>query len=282
MITTRRLFMGAGAASLIAACSRPTTAPAAIAEAAPVGVPGIQLYTVRDAMTQDFVGTLQRIAEIGYKDLEFAGYFDQPPAEVKRIVADLGMSTPSTHVNRTLIRDDPMPSIEAGAAIGHKYLVLNWLAPEERQTLDQYRAWADTVNSFAEQCRAAGMMFAWHNHDFELTAIDGIVPYDILLERCDPSLVKFELDLYWARKAGVDLDAFLTQHGARIPMVHVKDMDSAGAMADVGTGTIDFASLFAKHKLEHYFAERDDAPDQMASAGACFTGLSAALQGAQG
>jgi sugar phosphate isomerase/epimerase len=235
---------------------------------------GLQLYTVRAPMAQDMPGTLRRLRAIGYDEMEFAGYFNTPPAEVKRLLADIGLTAPSAHVSRELIRDNPMPSIEAGATIGHEWLVLNWLAPEERQTLDQYRAWADVCNRFAAQCHDAGMKFCYHNHDFEFHPIDGVVPYDLLLERTDHALVNFELDLYWARKSGRDVAQLLTAQGARIPMCHVKDMDAQGAMADVGAGQIDFAGLFARKSFEHYFVERDDAPDPLASAEASYRGLS--------
>lgn len=273
---SRRGILGGGAALLGGAafggCTPATTTATTTAAAArPIG---IQLYTLRSLMEQDFAGTLGHIADIGYDEVEFAGYFNTTPSEVRRILTNVDLRAPSAHVSRDLIRDNPMPSIEAGAEIGHQWLVLNWLAPEERQTLDQYRAWADVCNRFAEQCRTAGMRFAYHNHDFEFVPIDGVVPYDILMERCDPELVKFELDLFWASKVSQDIPALLARAPARFPLCHVKDMDAAGNMADVGAGTIDFSAIFANHTFEHYFVERDDATDPMATAEAGYRGLS--------
>jgi sugar phosphate isomerase/epimerase len=274
--TSRRGFI-AGAASipLLSACGQ-SAAPAP--EPAPLPKTGIQLYTVRNALATDIPGTLRRLGEIGYKEVEGFGGLNPPVDELKTMLSDAGLTMPSAHVDRDRIRDNPGPEVERAAAMGYEYAVLNWLAPEERDTLDKYRAWADTANSFGEACRAAGLRFCWHNHDFELTAIDGVVPFDLLAERCDPELVRFELDLYWARAANVDLAAFLTQHHARIPMVHVKDMAADGAMADVGAGTIDFASLFRQFQFEHYYAERDDAPDPLVNAANMHAGLAAALE----
>ncbi|NHK27938.1 sugar phosphate isomerase/epimerase [Parvularcula flava] len=243
-------------------------------------VSGIQLYTVRDAMAEDMAGTLARIAEIGYGEVEFAGYFDKSPAEVKAILSDNGLAAPSTHVGHDVIRDNPMPAIEAGAEVGHEWLVLNWLAPDQRETIDQYKRWAEVMNRFGEQAKAAGMKAAWHNHDFELMAIDGTVPLDVLIDECDPDLVKFELDLFWAQKAGTDIPALLARDPDRFVMCHVKDMDQSGNMADVGTGVMDFRSLLASDvsRFQHFFIERDDAPQPFETAAVGHATLETILQ----
>lgn len=279
MHLSRRTMLSGGAALLggaaFAGCSPAATTTAPAAPTLPIG---IQLYTLRTQMAQDLAGALGRVADIGYNEVEFAGYFNTTPAEVRRILTNLNLRAPSAHVSRDLIRDNPMPSIEAGAEIGHEWLVLNWLDVPERQTLDQYRAWADVCNRFAEQCRIAGMKFAYHNHDFEFVPIDGVVPYDILMERTDPALVKFELDLYWASKVQQDIAALIARAPDRFPLCHVKDMTADGAMADVGAGTIDFAAIFANHQFEHYFVERDDATDAYATAEAGYRALSQLFQ----
>ncbi len=261
--------------AMLAACNQTETPPAP--EATGPKKLGIQLYTLRTEMERDLNATITRVAEIGYKEVEFAGYYNRTPTEIKALLESLELTSPSAHVSRDLIRDNPMPSIEAGAAIGHETLVLNWLAPEERDTLDKYRAWADVCNRFAEQAKAAGMNFCYHNHDFEFQAIDGVVPYDILFERCDPALVNFELDLYWAAKAGQDVGALLNAHPGRFPLCHVKDMAADGAMADVGAGTIDFAGIFAAHQFEHYYVERDDTTAPFDTAQISFNALNAIL-----
>ncbi|GGD13409.1 sugar phosphate isomerase/epimerase family protein [Aquisalinus flavus] len=258
-VLSRRNFIVGGSlatTAVLAGCGQPQAVTSA---AQPV--PGIQLYTVREPMARNMAGTLARIAEIGYKEVEFAGYFDKSPAEVRAILSDTGLAAPSTHVGHDVIRDNPGPAIEAGAEVGHDWLVLNWLAPDQRETIDQYKRWAEVMNRFGEQARAAGMKAAWHNHDFELMPIDGTVPLDILMEECDPDLVKFELDLFWAEKAGTDILALLARDPDRFTMCHVKDMDESGNMADVGTGVIDFRSIFASDvsRFQHFFIERDDA-----------------------
>jgi sugar phosphate isomerase/epimerase len=239
---------------------------------------GIQLYTMRSLLQQDIRGTLMGLGAIGYKEAEGYGDLNPPVAELKSILNDAGIVMPSAHISRDRIRDNPAPEVERAAAMGYEYAVLNWLAPEERDSIDKFKAWADTANAFAESCRAVGVKFCWHNHDFEFTPIDGVLPFDVLWERCDPALVKFEVDLYWAAKAGVDLPAFFATHAQRVVMVHVKDMAADGAMADVGQGTIDFAGLFAAHRFEHYYVERDDAPAPMENAATSYQALSAILK----
>lgn len=224
---------------------------------------GIQLYTVRAAMAQDVPGTLKRVAAIGFEEVEFAGYFGTAPKDIKRITADLGMRAPSGHVGALDARDKPMPLIEAAVEAGHNFIVIAWTPPETRQTIDQWKAWADVCNRFAAQAKDAGLRFCYHNHNFEFQPIGGILPYDVMLERTDRALVRFELDLYWAKLGGADLGTLLAKNKGRIPLCHVKDMDAKGNMADVGRGVIDFTALFNRPDIapfEHYFYERDDAP----------------------
>lgn len=238
---------------------------------------GIQLYTVRDQMADDVPGTLQRLAEIGYKEVEFAGYFDHPAADIRSMLSDLGLTSPSAHVPLEAIRSEPEAVIEQLVEIGHKYLVIAWLSEEERATLDQYRAHADLFNRVAEQCAAADLKFAYHNHEFEFEPLDGVLPMDLLLAETDPGLVQIELDFYWITFAGADPFAYFEQYPGRFPLCHVKDMAPDRSIADVGSGTIDFSSLFAASELaglRHYYAERDDAPDPMASAANSFAALS--------
>lgn len=238
---------------------------------------GIQLYTVRDRMAEDVPGTLGAIAEIGYDEVEFAGYFDHTPAQVRGYLDDLGLVSPSAHVSLDDIRTSPAQLIETAHILGNQYIALGWLAPEERQTLDQYRAHIDLVAGFAEQCGAAGLQFAWHNHDFEFIELEGQRPMDMILARTDPELLQVELDLYWVAKAEVDPFGYFEQHPGRFPMCHVKDMAADTSMADVGDGTIDFAAIFAASELagfKHYYVERDDSTETIQTAANSYAALS--------
>lgn len=230
---------------------------------------GIQLYTVRGLMDVDLPGTLAQLARIGYRELEFAGYYDYSSGDIRRILADTGLTSPSTHVSLELVRDKPEALIEYAADVGHDYLVVAWLPEHERQTLDQYRAHAALFSDFAERCRRADMQFAYHNHDFEFTALDGVLPMELLMAETDTALVQFEMDFFWVTKAGHDPLAWFARQPGRFPLCHVKDMDGAGEMVSVGAGDIDFAALFAasgQGGIKHFFVEHDNPPDALASA----------------
>lgn len=230
---------------------------------------GIQLYTVRDRMITDLPGTLQKIADIGYNEVEFAGYFDHSPAEIKSFLDAAGLKSPSTHIRLDDMRATAEQTIESALTIGQDYIVLAWIEPENRTSLDDYRAHAELFDRFAEQCHLAGLHYAYHNHDFEFSAIDGVLPIDLLLSETDPQLVLIEMDLYWITKGGGNPFAYFENHPGRFPLCHVKDMNADGSMADVGAGKIDFAEIFAASEqagFQHYYVERDDPPDSIVSA----------------
>ena len=264
---SRRQMLSGSAALGLSTLIAPTIAPAAPAPA--MRVPGIQLYTVRESMASDVPGTLQAIAGIGYKEVEFAGYGDHSPQQVRGLLDGLGLNSPSSHVLANTIRDEPLPLIEAATAIGNDYLTVAWLHPDDRQSIDDYKRWADSFNRAGELCRESGIRLAYHNHEFELLPIDGELPFDILLSQTDPSLVHFELDMYWVRKAGQDVVSVLNKAPGRFTMAHIKDMDEQGDFADVGTGVIDFESILgneAASGLRHLFVEHDQPSDPFKSA----------------
>jgi sugar phosphate isomerase/epimerase len=229
---------------------------------------GLQLYTVRELLGKDVPGTLAAIAEAGYAEVETAGYAGMPAAAFAGVLNDAGLAAPSAHVPLDDIESRPEGLIEDAHVLGHRFLVLPWLSGDLRASLDSYRRVADTLNRFGEQCAAADIRVAYHNHDFEFAPLDGTVPYDLLIERCDPGLVGFELDLFWAARAGADAEAYFRASPGRFPLCHVKDMAANGDMVDVGDGTLDFAALFRAGEtggLEHYFVEHDNPSDPLGS-----------------
>ena len=237
---------------------------------------GIQLYTVRDLMKNNVPLTLQRIAEMGYKEVEFAGYFGKTTKEIKAILSDNGLKSPSTHIEMDAIYNNPNKTIDTALEVGHEHIVMAWLAESERQNIDQYREYVDLYNSFGEKCNQNGLKFAYHNHDFEFKVLDGEVPMDLLLNKTDPNNVSFELDMYWVHKAKKDPKSYINKYPGRFPLWHIKDMASNTMMADVGDGIIDFSEIFGLNKisgLKHYFVERDDPSDSMLSAERSFKAM---------
>ena len=226
---------------------------------------GVQLYTVRRELERDFGGTLRRVAALGYREVEFAGYFGRQPAEVKSLLARHRLAAPAAHVQLAALRGDLRELLDAAQTVGHKYLLVAWLPAEERRTLDDYRRLADLFNEAGGRTRREGVRFAYHNHDFEFAALGGRVPYDLLLERTDPRAVKLEMDLYWTVKGGADPVEYFKRHPGRYHLLHVKDMERAPAagFAEVGRGRIDFETIFAhagRAGVRHYFVEQDETP----------------------
>lgn len=226
---------------------------------------GAQLYTVRRELEKDFEGTLSRVAALGYREVEFAGYFGRKPEEVRRALVRHGLAAPAAHFQLMDWRGSLQPLIDAAHVIGHKYLLLAWTPPEERKSSDDYRRLADLCNRAGEQLHGAGLQFAYHNHDFEFAEMEGRVPYDLLLERTDPKLVKLEMDLYWIVKGGGSPVEYFERWPGRYPLLHVKDMDATAKrdFTEVGRGVIDFKSIFAhaaRAGVRHYFVEQDETP----------------------
>ena len=222
---------------------------------------GIQLYTVRDEMQKDVAATLEKLAKIGYNEVEFAGYFNKSPAEVRSILKSNGLSAPSSHVDIDTIRTKWPATLDNASQIGHRYLVLAWI-PEQERTLDGYKRIADDLNRAAERAKKSGILVAYHNHDFEFQDVDHKLAYDLLLAETDKSLVLMEMDLYWIAMGQGDPIEYFNEYPGRFQLVHAKDMVDGGKMTDVGSGRIPFAKYFAQHSvggIKHFFVERDDA-----------------------
>jgi len=272
----RREFLG-GSALALAALAGATTAHAGDHGVKSERQPGIQLYTVRESMAQNVAATLEAVAAIGYKEVECAGYFDIPPSQLRRMIADLGMRSPNSHVDWAKMRDDPRAVIEPAAELGNDFVTVAWLPEEERKPLDNWKRWADILNKGGEIAKRLGLRVAYHNHEFEFLPTDGGVPYDVLLAETDPALVDFELDFFWVRKAGGDIGKILASAPGRFTMAHIKDMSAAGDMVDVGAGVIDFVKLLgtpAGRRVKHLFVEHDNPQDAFRTAAISYRSLS--------
>lgn len=289
--TSRRTFLGRAAATALAlgapahllACApaeekvdNGDTAQKASDKLARIGV---QLYTVRTLMAKNVEDTLRQVREIGYDEVEFAGYFNRAPSALRQTIDSLGLTAPAAHVGLNDLEGDRLPrTVEAANTMGHRYLIVAYMPPEARKTLDDWKSIATRFNKAGEAVKAAGMQFAYHNHDFEFVPIDGKIPLDVMLEATDPSLVKMELDLYWIAKGGGDWRAYFTRWPGRFELVHVKD--SAGPpqhdQRDVGSGTLPFAEIFAQRAsagIQHFFVEHDEPADPLGSIRASYNHL---------
>ncbi|MGE5082398.1 MAG: sugar phosphate isomerase/epimerase family protein [Acidobacteriota bacterium] len=235
---------------------------------------GVQLYTVRDLMKEDFDGTIAKVAQVGYKEVEFAGYFGHTAQQVKDILQKNGLTAPSTHVQYDEL-DEKFPSvIEFSKTVGMDYIICPWIPEDLRKSPDIWKQASDKFNKCGEQTKKAGMQFGYHNHWFEFLPTNGKLPYDELLKDCDPKLVKMEMDLCWAVAAGADPVKYFEKYPGRFPLVHVKDLKtkpkiSSGGpqnygdtvdLTEVGSGIIDWKRIFAHAQqagIKHYIVEHD-------------------------
>ncbi|MEM1412852.1 MAG: sugar phosphate isomerase/epimerase [Pseudomonadota bacterium] len=282
----RELFAGVASTTTLtalAALGSPGLAGASAHQEKPRGTErktGIQLYTLRGAMGQDAQATLTALAGMGYANVEFAGHAGHDPKVLRGWIDDLGLVAPAGHVDPNEVRLDPGPAIEAAVTLGHEYIVIAWIPEEQRRTLDDYRRWADVLNRTGEAASTAGIRMAYHNHDFEFVKLDGMMPQQLLMTETDPGLVDFELDYYWVAKAGLDIAEVLNWAPERFTLAHIKDINAAGEIADVGTGLIDFSGLLASEGTAHLrypFVEHDHPKDEFRSAAISHYGLTKAL-----
>jgi len=239
---------------------------------------GLQLYTVRDLMRADLEGTLARVAAIGYKEVEFAGYFGRTPQQVRTVLSRNHLTAPAAHIGIEPLRGDWAKALADARAVGHQYLVVASTPQEDQRSLDAWRRVGELFNRAGEQALGAGITLGYHNHDFEFNRLEGQLPFDVLLESTDPRYLKIEMDLFWIRKGGQDPLAYFQRWPGRFPMVHVKDMAADGRMVDVGAGATDWREIFRHRQqagIEHYFVEHDEPGDAIASVTASYRYLNA-------
>ncbi len=227
---------------------------------------GLQLYTVRDLLEKDFEGTIERVAQIGYTNLEFAGYYNRTPEQVRALLDRLKVGSASSHIGANLMRQDAAAQIRAAKTIGQEYITIPSYQFAREGGINAWKQGATEFNRWGALCRDAGIKLAYHNHSAEFAKVDGgPTGYDVLMREVDPALVDFEIDLYWTVFADQDPLALFAKYPGRFAMWHVKDMTASNgtkAMAPVGRGTLDFKTMFAHAReagLKHFFVEHDTA-----------------------
>ncbi len=248
----------------------------------------VELYTVRDLMKTDVPGTLAKIAAIGYKEVEFAGYFEHSPKDLRAILDKDGLTAPACHVSYAVVQNKWPEAIEAGQILGHKYIVCPWIDDSQRQSLDGYKRAVELFNKAGEASRKAGIQFGYHNHFWEFLpdkSLGDKLPYDFLLESTEPANLTMELDLCWITVARKDPIAYFKKYPGRFSLVHVKDSSKipeiipgkgSQEMIDIvsanftaiGGGVIDWKVLLPAAQnagVKHFFVENDAPKDAIAN-----------------
>jgi sugar phosphate isomerase/epimerase len=236
---------------------------------------GLQLYSLRKMLPDDVKGTLERVAKIGFKEVETFGYalengfWGTNIDEFNQILKANGMTTPSGHysVDTFLAADGTkeefLPLLDVAHKLNQNYFVIPYLGDGLRGSIDDYKRLAEKFNVAGELCKEAGLKLGYHNHDFEFKDYNGQNGYEILLAETDKDLVDFEMDIYWVARSGVDPIALFNKYPGRFPLWHVKDMDKADndLNTEIGAGTIDYAAIFDNMKksgAEHLIIEQEN------------------------
>lgn len=231
---------------------------------------GIQLFSLPKMLSEDFVGTLDMLTEMGYKEVELfgpysfssknardgwkqaatmlgfsgSGFFGHSTREIKNILNAKGFSAPAMHTDLETLTDHIEELAEAANIIGSKYVVLPAIPEDKRQDLDDYKRMAETFNSIGEAAQRNGVKFAYHNHGYGFQPVEGKVPVEMIYEQTDPELVFFELDLFWTTAAGVDPAALLDRYPNRFRMLHIKDMKEKKQFSGDGGSSSEWFALF--------------------------------------
>jgi sugar phosphate isomerase/epimerase len=243
---------------------------------------GLQLYTIRDAMTSDVPGSLKKVADLGYKFVELADYTDRKfygyePLEFKKLVNDLGMDIISSHTQvegAGVTLDSAKIMAEDHVKIGAKYCIQPWIVEEMRTTIESYQRMAANWNQIGRVMKDAGLQFGYHNHNFEFNTVEGKVPYfDVMLAELDKDLVTMELDMFWTTEAGHNPVDIFKKYPGRFQLFHLKDGYTnqppyfdviKDDIAPVGEGVINFKEIIAAKDIagmKYMIVEQDQSRD---------------------
>lgn len=263
----------------------------------------VNLFSLPKTLEKDFVGGLQMLSSMGYKEIEMygpysfstakqkaywkaieplvgfsgSGFFGRSTAEIKGILKETHLKVPSMHTDLDTLSTNMGPLAEAANELGATYVVLPSMPEENRKTIDDYKRTAELFNKIGAEAKSNGIRFAYHNHGYGLSKMDGILPLDIILQQTDPNLVWLEMDLFWTTAGGADPIALLKANKGRYKLMHVKDMKKKvrfsgdggtpnqwtalwGEMTTAGDGVLDLKNILAVAKengLDHCVVEQD-------------------------
>lgn len=268
---------------------------------------GVALFTLPKSLSEDFEGTLKMIAEIGYKELEFfgpyefstaaakegwkmaanalgfsgSGYFGNSPKQLKEMLDKYGLSAPSIHIDLPTLQENMEAVAEAAHIVGHKYVGIAMIPDEMRKNLEDYKRTIDVFNEVGASARKHGLTFFYHNHGYGHAPMEGVIPFQRILDQTDPELVKMQMDVFWLTAAKANPIQYLEENPGRFVSLHIKDMrelktfaGDGGNMgewmglfpylADAGTGVLDLQKIMSTAKksgVKHFFLEKDMTPD---------------------
>jgi len=222
---------------------------------------GLQMYTVRDYAEEDFLGTVRKVAEIGYHGIELAGTYGVRASELKQTLDSLNLKACGSHTAIDLLEKDFDNTVKFNLEVGNRNIVCPWLPENKRNSAEIWEKTAKEFNSLGERLKSYGLNLSYHNHNFEFERFNNKYGIEILIENTNPENLKLEVDVFWVKFAGLDPVEFLNKYRDRINFIHLKDMESDGkTFAEVGEGIIDFKPIFEigdTGMVEWYVVEQD-------------------------
>ncbi len=277
---------------------------------------GIQFFSLPKMLDTDMAGALSMLSKIGYKEVELygpypfsspsaierwnavtpslgfkgSGYFGHTDVELHKMMQDNGFSVPSVHTDLDTLQTRMGKLGEAAQILGNEYVVLPSIPQENRKTLDDYKKMADSFNKIGESAKKEGIKFAYHNHGYGWKEVNGQIPVELIFANTDPSLVFFEMDIFWTTAGGKDPVALLEKYKNRYSMMHLKDMKEKvhfsgdggdpkqwielfPYMTSAGNGVLDLKSIISKAKengVKYFFVEQDMVNDPQKALKASF------------
>lgn len=228
-----------------------------------MGKIGLQLYSIKELTVQDFLGTLEKVAKIGYDGVEFAGYFNTPAKELKNVLDGLGLKAAGSHIGIETLQKDLEQVIEYCREINDPYIICPYLPVHMRDSVDAYKRTAELFNQIGQKCKDAGIAFGYHNHEFEFDKFEGQHGLDLLEANTQPELLFIELDTFWVEYAGLKSVDFIEKYKERCKILHIKEMKSYDEKINtiVGKGIMDFKAITAtskKFNAEWYTVEQEE------------------------
>jgi len=219
----------------------------------------IQLYTLRDELEKDFVGTLEKVAKIGYEGVEFAGYGNLTAKEMKTLLHKLNLKVAGSHVSYERLQNNLEEEIAYNLEIGNKYIVCPWTKFE---TMQHYLECAEVLTKVGERVKECGMTLVYHNHAHEFEKFSGVYGLDLLYSNTPSDTVKAEMDTYWVEYANVNVADYIKKFKNRCPLIHQKDMDNTPnrGYTELGTGIMDIKGLYPLYQeigAEWFIVEQD-------------------------
>ncbi|MBC1477900.1 sugar phosphate isomerase/epimerase family protein [Listeria welshimeri] len=197
----------------------------------------LQLWSVKEACEDDFFGTLEKVAEMGYDGVEFAGYYGKSASEIKTKLAELGLEVAGSHISKEMLEAKLEDVIVFERELGNKFIICPYADFETKQ---EWLSFAEKLREIAKTIQQAGMQFGYHNHAHELEKVDDAIILENLLGNV-PEMIA-ELDTYWIEYAGVGVIPFIEKYRNRVPLVHIKDKSKTSKESTIiGEGILDIS-----------------------------------------